>query len=103
MSGRAGVSQKCSKCGEVGHRVTTCGREGRPSVRVLKPGVSGADLKRAAEARLERNGKGKGPAEVGVRTPAPAKPRSVHTSAQPGPVSADVEIRIRVVIEVVRP
>jgi hypothetical protein len=39
----------CSKCGKPGHNALTCGREKGPKVRVLKPGVSGADLRRELE------------------------------------------------------
>ncbi|MEY2849612.1 MAG: hypothetical protein RI885_2279 [Actinomycetota bacterium] len=86
----------CSKCGKPGHNALTCGREKGPKVRVLKPGVSGADLRReleeaaAVDTGPPRSTRGRRAVAARLQTSAPAVQE------------IELVLRLRVVIEVER-
>jgi hypothetical protein len=122
------AGQRCSVCNALGHNAKTCklGKVTAKGVRVLKPGVSGADLVEPATGLPKLTfGKGKrkrapapaasSPGREAVRrllqTSAPSKAFSPASKAQlrfvhgdePEPVELELTLRVRVVVELERP
>lgn len=96
--------QRCSKCGGIGHKHQTCkaivtGADG-VKVRHLAPGVSGSDLiptplkrtKLHRQSPSSTKAKRSGPVARPVR-PDPTRP-------DPTPLSADVELRLRIRLQI---